>query len=96
MPDDLRGPAGRREPRAEARSGAREASRRFSVAPGTKSPGGTTRQYSARDGRERSRTFSFASTYVFIWACSVHVYSILVYTQTYIRVRKDKSPNRGK
>lgn len=43
-------------PRAEpAEWGARKASRRSSVAARTKSPGGTTRQYSARDHRECTR-----------------------------------------
>lgn len=46
-------------PRAEpVEWGARKASRRSSVAARTKSPGGTTRQYSARDHRECTRSVS--------------------------------------
>lgn len=48
--------------------GSRRASRRFSVAPGTKSPGASARQCRARDRGERTRRVSCA--------CPVHNFSL--------------------
>lgn len=85
-------------PRAEpAEWGARKASRRSSVAARTKSPGGTTRQYSARDHRECTRdvryfasprlasppfSFRFASKSEFLYR-RAHIYAL--YMQTSVR-----------
>lgn len=91
-------------PRAEpVEWGARKASRRSSVAARTKSPGGTTRQYSARDHREctrsvspRPRLVSFRLASLFVpdssksefFYLSIHVST---YIYIYISVRRANS-----